>query len=321
LDETTRSNDNRSAPPLRAEASSGAGQPLRAAAHVPAAAILLVVGAVACFAMLDTCVKFLLRGYPVPVLVFFRYLIQALALIIWAGPALRFGLFRTAQPALQIVRGTLIWISSICFFTALRWLPLADATAINFGTPILVVLLAVVFLNERITPARWAFVAAGFVGMLLIVRPGASIFQGASLLVLLGAALYAAFQILTRKLRREDPRVTLFYPALCGTLLMALVLPFVEHDFEWSWPHASLLVIGCLFGTVGHFMLILAFQRAPASAITPFTYMQLVFAIALGFAVFGDFPDAFTLVGMAIISGSGLLLAWFERRRAPAVID
>jgi drug/metabolite transporter (DMT)-like permease len=312
-------NDDPSSP--RCADTPGAAHASRALPHVPARAILLVVGAVACFALLDTCVKFLVRTYPVPVIVFVRYLVQALALIVWAGPALRLGLFRTAQPGLQIVRGTLIWISSICFSTALRWMPLADATAINFGTPILVVLLAVVFLNERMTPARWAFVAVGFVGMLLIVRPGASIFQGAALLVLLGAALYGAFQVMTRKLRREDPRVTLFYPALCGTTLMGLGLPFVEHDFEWSWPHALLLVIGCLFGTVGHFMLILAFQRAPASAITPFTYMQLVFATALGFAVFGDFPDAFTLAGMAIISGSGLLLAWFERRRVPPVPD
>ena len=279
--------------------------------------MLLIVGAVGCFAMLDACVKYLTRSYPVPVLVFARYLVQAIALVIWWGPALGMGLLRTAQPRLQIARGTLIAVSSLCFFTALRWLPLADATAINFGTPIVVVLLAVVFLDERITPPRWAFVAAGFTGMLLIVRPGASILHGAALLVLLGACLYAVFQIMTRKLRGDDPRVTLFYPALCGTLLMAIVLPFVEHGFVWSWPHAGLLVVACLFGTVGHFMFILAFQRAPASAITPFTYMQLVFAIALGFGIFGDFPDAFTLAGMAIISGSGLLLAWFERRRTP----
>jgi drug/metabolite transporter (DMT)-like permease len=259
----------------------------------------------------------LTRNYPVPVLVFARYLVQALALVVWAGPALGRGLLRTSQPRLQVVRGTLIAISSLCFFTALRWLPLGDATAINFGTPILVVLLSVVFLDERLTPARWAFVVAGFTGMLLIVRPGATILQGAALLVLLGASLYAVFQIMTRKLRGDDPRVTLFYPAICGTVLFALVLPFVEHGFSWSWPHALLLLVGCLLGTAGHFMFILAFQRAPASAVTPFTYMQLVFAIALGFAVFGDFPDALTLAGIAIIAGSGLLLAWAERRRPP----
>src|SRR6266545_1474468 len=129
----------------------------RSPGHLPATAVLLIVGAVGCFALLDACIKYLTRSYPVPVLVFARYLVQAL--------------------------------------------PLGDATAINFGTPILVVLLAVVFLNERITPARWAFVAAGFAGMLLIVRPGASILHGAALLVLFGASLYAAFQILTRKLR------------------------------------------------------------------------------------------------------------------------
>src|SRR6266511_3898555 len=186
----------------------------RSPGHLPATAVLLIVGAVGCFALLDACIKYLTRSYPVPVLVFARYLVQALALVVWAGPALGPGLFRTAQPRLQIVR------------------------------------------------------------------------------------------------------VTLFYPALCGTVLMALVLPFVEHRFDWSWPHALLLVIACLLVTVGHFMFILAFQRAPASAITPFTYMQLVFAVALGFGVFGDFPDAFTLAGMAIISGSGLVLAWHERRRA-----
>jgi drug/metabolite transporter (DMT)-like permease len=288
----------------------------RAGGHLPGTAVLLIVAAVGCFAMLDACIKYLSRSYPVPVLVFARYLVQALALVVWAGPALGLGLLRTAQPRLQILRGTLIAISSMCFFTALRWLPLADATAINFGTPIIVVLLAVYFLDERITPPRWAFVAAGFTGMLLIVRPGASMLQGAALLVLFGACLYAVFQVLTSKLRGDDPRVTVFYPALCGTLLLGLVLPFVENRFQWSWPHALLLVVGCLLGTLGHFLFILAFQRAPASAITPFTYMQLVFAIALGFAVFGDFPDGFTLAGMAIIAGSGLLLAWFERRKA-----
>jgi drug/metabolite transporter (DMT)-like permease len=278
-----------------------------------------MIAAVACFAMLDACIKYLTRDYPVPVLVFARYLVQALALVVWAGPALGMGLLRSSHLRLQIVRGSIIAVSSLCFFTALRWMPLADATAINFGTPILVVLLAMFFLNERITPPRWAFVVAGFTGMLLIVRPGVSIVQGAALLVLLGASLYAVFQVLTSKVRTDDARVTLFYPALCGTIVLALVLPFVEHNFTWSWPHALLLVLACLFGTVGHFMFILAFQRAPASAITPFTYMQLVFAIALGYGIFGDFPDAFTLAGMAIIAGSGLLLAWHERRQARAV--
>jgi drug/metabolite transporter (DMT)-like permease len=289
-----------------------------APAHLSGTAVVLIVAAVGCFALLDTAIKILVRTYPVPLLAFIRYAVQALALVVWAAPSLRLGLFKTAQPRLQIVRGTLIAISTLCFFTALQWLPLADATAINFGAPVLVVLLAVFFLKERLTPARVAFVVAGFCGMLLIVRPGASILHGAALLVLVGAAFYAIFQILTRKLRGDDPRVTLFYPALCGTVLMAIVLPFTEHRFAWSWPHALLLLVACLLGTLGHFMFILAFQRAPASSITPFTYMQLVYASALGYVVFGDFPDAFTMSGMAIIAGSGLLLAWIERPRSPA---
>jgi drug/metabolite transporter (DMT)-like permease len=152
--------------------------------------------------------------------------------------------------------------------------------------------------------------------MLLIVRPGAAILHGGALFALGAAAFYAVFQIMTRRLRAEDPRVTLFYPALCGTVLMSAFLPFLEHDVGMPWPHVALVVAAGALATAGHFLFILAFQRAPASGLTPFTYMQLVWATLLGWALFGQFPDAFTLGGMAIIAGSGLLLAWHERRRA-----
>jgi drug/metabolite transporter (DMT)-like permease len=292
--------------------------PLRAR-QVPPSAVLLIVGAVGCFAILDAMIKFLTQRYPVPLLVFARWGIQAAAIVIWSGPTLRLGLLRTAQPGLQIVRGVVLIASSLCFVNALKWLPLADATAVNYSTPILVILLAVAFLGERMTPQRWAFVAAGFVGMLLIVRPGASMLQGAALLALAAAAFYGVYQILTRKLRGDDPRVTLFYPALCGTIVMSVLLPFVEHAADMPWPHVAMLVAGGILGTVGHFLFILAFNRAPASALTPFTYLQLVWAMLLGWIVFGDFPGRYSLAGMAIIAASGLLLAWHERRRTPAV--
>jgi drug/metabolite transporter (DMT)-like permease len=292
--------------------------PLRAR-QVPPSAVLLIVGAVGCFAILDAMIKFLTQRYPVPLLVFARWGIQAVAIVIWCGPTLRLGLLRTAQPGLQIVRGVVLIASSLCFVNALKWLPLADATAVNYSTPILVILLAVAFLGERMTPQRWAFVAAGFVGMLLIVRPGASMLQGAALLALAAAAFYGVYQILTRKLRGDDPRVTLFYPALCGTIVMSVLLPFVDHAADMPWLHVAMLVGGGILGTVGHFLFILAFNRAPASALTPFTYLQLVWAMLLGWIVFGDFPGRYSLAGMAIIAASGLLLAWHERRRMPAV--
>jgi drug/metabolite transporter (DMT)-like permease len=237
-------------------------------------------------------------------------------MVLWLAPKMGWNLLRTAQPGKQIARGTVLLVSSVCFVNALRFLPLADATAINYTTPILVVLLSVAVLGERMTRARTAFVVAGFAGMLLIIRPGASILHGGALFALAGAGLYAAYQILTRLLRGDDPRVTLFYPALCGTVLMLAALPFLDHSASMPWIDIALIVLTGILGTAGHFLFILAFQRAAASALTPFTYVQLVWAILLGWLIYGQFPDALTLTGIGVIAVSGLLLAWHERRRA-----
>jgi drug/metabolite transporter (DMT)-like permease len=294
--------------------------PHRHPLHVPLPAVLLVIGAVACFAVADAIIKFLTQRYPVPLLVFARWGLQAVVTVIWLAPTMRWDLVRTPQPKLQLLRGTVLVGSSLFFVSALRWLPLADATAINYTTPILVVLLSVSLLKERMTRSRWAFVAVGFAGMLLIARPGASILHGAALLALGAAGCYALFQLLTRKLRGEDPRVTLFYPALCGTVLMTLLLPFLDYRVDMPWAHVGLVATFGAVATLGHFMFILAFRHAPASALTPFTYAQLVWAVGLGWLVFGQFPDAYSLAGIAVIATSGLLLTWHERRQAQALV-
>jgi drug/metabolite transporter (DMT)-like permease len=294
--------------------------PSRTAIHVPASAALQVVGAVACFAMSDAVIKYLAQRHPAPLLVFVRHGLQAAVMLLWLAPRIGWGLVRTRQLGLQLLRGAALVGSSIFFINALRWLPLADATAINYTTPVLVVLLAVVLLDERMTPQRWAFVVAGFVGMVLIIRPGAAILHGAALLVLGAAGCYAFYQILTRMLRGEDPRVTLFYPALCGTVLMTLLLPFLNYRTDLRWTDIGLCAVFGGLSTVGHFLFIRAFQRAPASALTPFTYAQLVWAVTLGWIVFGYFPDGYSLAGIALIAGSGLLLAWHERRRAARLV-
>src|SRR4029077_4678440 len=131
---------------------------------------------------------------------------------------------------------------------------------------------------------------------------------------------YAAFQILTRKLHGENPRVMLFYPALCGAVLLTPFLPFYDYGPEMPWLHMGLIVLVGAVATTGHFLFILAFQRAPASGLTPFTYMQLVWATLIGWIAFGNFPDAWTLAGMAVIGGSGLLIALHERRRAKGAL-
>ena len=285
-------------------------------AHVPTAAILLVVGSVFCFTLLDTITKFTTQLYPLPVLIWARYAVQMVAMLLWLGPSMRIDLLRTKRLPLQLFRAMIVLASSLFFITALKSLPLAEATALNYSTPVIVVLMGRLFLREPMTPARVAFVIAGIVGMLLIVRPGGSVFKGAAAYALLAALFYAAYQILTRLLAGENPRVLLFYPAIVGTLTMSLLAPGFDWPAHMPWTHVLLIICGGLFGTLGHFLFILAFRHAPASAITPFTYMQLVWATLVGWIVYRHLPDGPAIAGMGVIAGSGLLIALHERRRA-----
>ncbi len=295
--------------------------------HMPIFAIALIVAACACFTSIDVTVKYLSQRYPVPLLVWARWGVQALLMFALLAPRMRWNLVRTTRPGLHLVRGTVLIASSLCFFSAVKYLPLAEATALNYTSPILVTLLAGWLLNERITLPRWGFAAAGFVGMLLIVRPGTRILDTAALFALAAAAAYAAYQILTRKLAGEDLRVLLFYPCLCGAVLMSIVVAFL-HDDTW-YPTSDLaLFLGIgVMGSVGHWLFTRAFRLASASAIAPFTYVQLVFSTIAAWALFGTFPDGWALTGMVVIAGSGVVLTWYERWRAslapaePAAVD
>ena len=285
--------------------------------HVPVRAVLLICAATLCFASLDTVVKLLSAHYPVPFLVWARWTIQALAIVAWLAPRRGLSFVRTRHPRRNLVRGAVLIGSSICFVYALRDLPLANVTALNYSTPMMVVALAVIFLGERLTRPRVAFVLAGVAGMLLIVRPGTDVFRGASLLALASAAFYAMFQIMTRRMADEDPGVLLFYPALVGSVAMSVALAFsLDAIVAMPWTHVAMLVVGGMVGTFGHFLFILAFQRGPASALTPFTYVHLVWATLIGWLAFGTIPDGYALAGMAIIAGSGLTITLHERRRA-----
>ena len=289
--------------------------------------MLLIVAALLCFTLIDAIIKLLTQRYPVPLLVFARWGVQVVALLLWLVPAMGTRLFRSRELPLQLARGVLLLGASLCFFSALKFLPLAEVTALTYLSPMLVALLSAVFLHERLTALRVAMIAAGLLGMLLIVRPGGEVFHGAALLALAAAGLNAAFQILTRKLAAEDARVTLVYPAIVGTVLMSFATPWTGIEQAIPWVDVALIVVAGLVGTFGHFLFILAFQRAPASGLTPFTYVQLVWATVVGWAIFGRLPDAFSLAGMLVIAGSGLVVVLHERRRSrlpvavPTVID
>jgi len=288
--------------------------------HVPTRAILLITTSALCFTALDAITKFMTQRYSVPVLVWARYAVQFAAMLVWLGPGMRFDLVRTKRLRVQVFRGVLLLASSLFFTNALRALPLAEATAIVYSTPMIVVLLGRLVLGELLTQARIAFVIVGVAGMLLIVQPGTDVFHGAAFFGLAAAIVYACYQIMTRQLAGEDPRVLLFYPALIGTIAMTALAPGIQWPPSMPWTHVLMIVCGGLLGTIGHFMLILAFRLAPASALTPFTYTQLVWAMLLGWLVYGDFPNGYRVAGMMVIAGSGLLMTLHERRRARLVV-
>lgn len=291
---------------------------------------MLVCGATMCFVLVDSLFKYLTQSVPIALLVWARWTVQAVAVSLWLVPRVGFrAMVRTRKLTAQLFRGAVLIGSSLCFVSALKVMPLAEATALNYTTPVLVTILAVVFLDENMTRVRVGFVLAGMAGMLLVVRPGGELFQGDALLALGSAWFYAMFQITTRKLADEPGQTLLFYPALVGAVAMTCLLPFLDwQSATVRWQEALMIVGGGLLASFGHYLFQRAFQHAPASAITPFTYMQLVWSTLVGWIVFAWFPDAWTLAGMAIITGSGLFIALHEQRKVrsaaaaqPTVVD
>jgi drug/metabolite transporter (DMT)-like permease len=289
------------------------GQP----AHLSPAAVGLIVASAACFTAIDAIVKHLSLRYSVPLLVWVRWAVPAVLLVALLGPKPCLALLRAPHLKLHIVRGAVLMLSSLCFFAALKVLPLADATGLNYLTPVLVTVMAGWFLREQITWTRWTFVVVGLIGMLLILQPGTAVLQVASLFSLGAAALNATFQVLTRRLAGEDFIALMFYPSLVGAVPMSLAVPFFRSEFTYLTSLDALLFIGIgIFGLLGHFLYIHAFQRATASTIAPCTYVQLIWATLAGWLAFGAFPHSLALTGMIVIAASALVLAWYERRRA-----
>ncbi len=267
---------------------------------------------VVCFSVLETTAKYLSRSYPVPMLVWCRYFVHTVFMVLLLAPRMGTRLVRTGQPGGQFVRAALLMGSTLFNFTALSYLPMAEVKAISFISPLLVTLLAVWLLREHVNVARWIAVALGFAGVLFIVRPGSDMLQWPALFALGSATCYSLYQIMTRKFSEtENPLTTLFYTALIGCVLMSLVVPWFWTAPDWR--HGPLLLLLGAAGGFGHYMLIRAMELASASFLSPLGYMQLLWAVLLGFLVFGDFPDPHAFIGMAIIVGSGLYVALGHR--------
>jgi len=276
--------------------------------------IALMCGAVACFAMLDTTAKYLNLYMSTLQVVWARYTGAFLFPFIVSNPWTRPGLTRTKRPLLQLVRSMLLLASTLCNFAALRYLQLDEAIALIFSTPFFVAALSGPILGEWVHWRRWIAIAVGFVGVLVVTRPGAGSFHPAALLSLSAALCYALYSISTRILARTDSNeTTLFYSNLVGFLALMPVVPFA-----WTTPGdplvIALMVATGAIGSFGHYLLIAAHRLAPAAVLSPFIYIEIVLVTALGFLVFGDVPSRFTLTGAAIVVASGLYLIHRERK-------
>jgi len=281
------------------------------------AGIALGLSAVACFAALDTTSKRISLVVPVMMALWFRYLFQALSTTLLVLPGRGLSALRTAHPRFQLLRGTLLFICSTLAFFSLKVMPVGEFTAIVIVTPLVVTLVAAVWMDERVSLLRWALVIGGFVGVMLIVRPSGTNALGWAVLLPLGLVMAnTGFQILTSKLARaEDPIVTHFYTGWIGALLGSIALPFAWQQVpDWHW-WAAMAFMG-LMGTVGHYQLILAYQRVPASVLTPYLYAQIAFAMLGGYLVFAHVPDAWALIGIALVAFCGAVGAWLAVRES-----
>jgi drug/metabolite transporter (DMT)-like permease len=280
------------------------------------AGIAYTVAAVACFAVSDTTAKFVTNSVSVFVALWFRYMVQAVVMSAVAIPSRGKQAFQTAHPKFQILRGLLLGVTSLLAFLSLRFMPVGEFTAIVLITPLVITLLANKVLGETVSPLRWALVAGGFVGAMVIIRPGHEAFQWTALLPLALVATNSWFQVLTSQLAKtEDPMTMQLYTGWTGAVIASFALPFVWTSLP-SWELMGLMVLMACLVTAGHFMLTLSYQRAPAVTLTPYFYLQICFAMLCGWIVFSHVPDAWVVIGMALIGICGVAGGWLTIQEA-----
>lgn len=294
-----------SAPPIPAP------QPLHESL---ALAIACMVAAQIVFTAMDTMVKLLSEGFGAAQIVwgFFAAFTVTATVDAARNGSLRAAL-RTRRPMLHIARALLLPVNMAAMVLALNLLPLATVTTVVCTFPLIVTALSVPILGEHVGPRRWTAVGIGFLGVLIVVRPGTDVFDPAAFVALFAGAVYALYLVLTRLLSRTDRSDGIaLSTAWIGLAVFSIALPF---DFRMpTGEQALLLAFVALAGTIGHRLIIVAFSRAPASTLQPFTYLQVVWATVAGLVVFGHLPDGVTLAGAGVIVASGLYAWWRERQ-------
>jgi drug/metabolite transporter (DMT)-like permease len=283
-----------------------ADRPFRGIAMILASTVFLGVS--------DVTAKYLSATLPSIEITWIRFVVFALIMIPGMVPGSPVYALRSDRPRFQVMRGVTLLGSSLLFITGLRYLPIAEASATGFVSPLFVTALSIIFLGERVGLRRWVSTAVGLFGVLVILRPGTSAFHAAAFFPVVSALSWASTLIMTRMMSGRDPAITtMTYSSIVGISILTLLVPFV-----WVAPSWHDLLLGLLIGvasTLGQWIVVLAFRYADASVLAPFQYTQLLWVSILGFLVFGELPDVWTVVGAVFIVASGLYTAHRERVR------
>jgi drug/metabolite transporter (DMT)-like permease len=276
-------------------------------------AIAYMVSAGAIFSLSSAASKWLVEFYPVGEVLFTRAFVSLILFAAFILPTAGFAVMRTRRPGAHVLRGVSQSGSQTLLLLAFSLMPLASATAINFSAPLFATLASLYFLKEPVGGARWTALAVGFLGVLIITQPGADTFQIGALFALANAILFGTVTAGVRGMTSTESSETLtMYQLIALSCIFALSLPF---GFVMpTWPHALLIVANGATNLLGQYWWTRALHLAPTSAVVPFQYLSLIWAMLLGFAIWGDVPTAALLIGSAIVVGSGLFLLLSETR-------
>ena len=291
-----------------------AGRSAPARADRPFRGIALILASTVFLGISDVTSKYLSATLPSIEIAWIRFLVFALIMVPAMLPGSPLFALRTGRPGLQVMRGVALLGSSLFFISGLRFLPIAEASATGFVSPLFVTALSIVFLSERVGVRRWLATAVGLIGVLIILRPGSGSFHPAVFFPLVSALSWACMLIMTRMMSgREAAITTMTYSSIVGVGILSVLVPLV-----WVAPSWHDILFGILVGlasTVGQWIVVLAFRYADASVLAPFSYTQLLWVSILGFLIFGEVPDVWTVTGAAFIVASGLYTAHRERLR------
>ncbi len=285
-----------------------------ARADRPFKGIALILASTIFLGTSDVTAKYLSATLPSIEITWIRFLTFALIMAPAMLPGSPLFALQTKRPGLQLLRGAALLGSSLFFISGLRFLPIAEASATGFVSPLFVTALSIFFLGEKVGLRRWLATAVGLVGVIIILRPGSGAFHPAAFFPIVSALAWACTLIMTRIMSGSERAVTIMsYSSIAGVCILTALVPFV-----WVAPTWHDIMFGIFIGiasTVGQWIVVLAFRYADASVLAPFSYTQLLWVSILGFLIFGELPDVWTVTGAAFIVASGLYTAHRERVR------